>query len=336
MTAVFYRQSDADPRALHGQTVAVIGYGNLGRSMALNLRDSGLRVIVGNVDDQFRRRAESEGFCASDVSDAVARADVVYLLLPDEVAPQVFLDDIEPELRQGSALVFGSGYVLAYGLVKPPAHIDVLLLAPRMLGEQVRCSYQDETGFLSYVNVEQDHTGTARQRLLALGSAAGSLQRGALQLSARDEAMLDLFIEQTVGPYLGVAFQLAFQIGTAAGLPPEALVTELYMSGEMARTIQTMADLGFFQSVVCHGMVATYGGFVGTLAIDRDSMERYFRERLEFIRSGGFAHEFQDEESRGYPTLEAINAITNLDNPLSDAEKRVRAALGEPPKPPTD
>lgn len=325
--ATFYRESDADRGALAGQTVTVVGYGNLGRSMALNLRDSGLRVVVGNIRDDYRAQALADGFDAHDIADAVALGDVVYLLVPDEVIPEVFREQVEPRLRDGSAIVVGSGYVLAYDLVKPPAGVDVLLLAPRMLGEEVRRTYTEEIGFLSYVSVEQDASGTAKERLLALASAAGSLQRGALELTARQEAMLDLFVEQTVGPYLGTAFQLAFRVGTEAGLPPEALVCELYMSGEMSRTIQTMADVGFYQSVTWHGLVATYGGFTGTLAIDKDAMLRYFTERLDYIRSGGFARALQEEEAGGYPTVAAIEAITKVANPLTDAEDRVRAAL---------
>jgi ketol-acid reductoisomerase len=325
---VFYRESDADRSALAGQTVTVVGYGNLGRSMALNLRDSGLRVIVGNIHDEFRAHAIEDAFDARDIADAVRDGDVVFVLIPDEVIPDVFREQIEPALRDGAAVVFGSGYVLAFDLVKPGANVDVLLLAPRMLGEEVRRTYRESTGFLSYINVEQDVSGTAQARLLALASAAGSLQRGALQLTAQQEALLDLFVEQTVGPYLGTAFQLAFAIGTEAGLPAEALVSELYLSGEMSRTIQTMAEAGFYQSVTWHGLVATFGGFTGTLAIDKESMDRYFRERIEYIRTGGFARALQEEEAKGYPTVAAIEAITKVDNPLTDAENRVKRALG--------
>src|SRR6266536_3597029 len=144
----FYREQDADPDALSGQTVAVVGYGNLGRSMALNLRDSGLTVTV-------------------------ATADVVYVLVPDEVIPEVFREDVAPRLRPGACVCFASGYVLAYGLVEPPEGVDVLLLAPRMLGEEVRRTYLEGRGFLSYVSVEQDATGKARARLLGLARAAG-------------------------------------------------------------------------------------------------------------------------------------------------------------------
>ena len=327
---VFYRLSDGDPAALAGSEIAVLGYGNLGRSVALNLRDGGLSVRVGNIDDDYRQRAADDGFEVLDLPDAVAGADVVYLLLPDEVIPAVFRDELEPRLAPGTAVCFASGYVLAFGLVKPRADLDVLLLAPRMLGEEVRRSYLDGSGFLSYVSVEQDSTGRGRERLLALTAAIGSLQRGALGLTAEQEATLDLFIEQSVGPYLGNAFQLAFRLGVEAGLPPEALVCELYMSGEMSRTISTMATAGFFESVRWHGLVAMYGGFLGTMGLDGEGMERHFREVLEQIRTGGFARKLQEEEAQGYPVLDLIDAVTAADNPLTDAERRVRAQLGDP------
>jgi ketol-acid reductoisomerase len=324
----FYREEDADPDALSGQSVAVIGYGNLGRSMALNLRDSGLAVTVGNVDDDYRAAAAADGFEVAGVGDAAALADVVYVLIPDEVIPGVFRDQIAPRLRKGACVCFASGYVVAYRLVQPPDGVDVLLLAPRMLGEEVRRTYSDGTGFLSYVSVERDATGKAKARLLGLARAAGSLRRGAMQLTAAQEALLDLFVEQAFGAYLGVALQSAFQVGTQAGLPAEAMVVELYMSGEMARTLQAFADNGFFRSVTWHGLSAAYGGFLRTTEIDMPAMQRHFGEILSDISSGGFARRFQEEQENDYPTLQAIEAITSGDDPMTMAEHHVREALG--------
>jgi ketol-acid reductoisomerase len=325
----FYREPDADPDALSGQTVTVVGYGNLGRSMALNLRDSGLQVSVGNTDDAYRPTALADGLEVAGIAEAVATADVVYVLVPDEVIPEVFGEQIGPSLRPGTCVCFASGYVLAYGLVTPPPGVDVLLLAPRMLGEEVRRTYLEGRGFLSYVSVERDATGKARTRLLGLARAAGSLRRGAMELSAQHEALLDLFVEQGFGAYLGVALQSAFQVGIQAGLPAEAMVVELYMSGEMARTLQAFADNGFFRSVTWHGLSAAFGGFLRTTEIDMAAMQRHFGEILEDIRSGGFARRFQEEQAGGYPSLAAIEAITSGDDPMTRAEERVRAALTE-------
>ncbi|MFH1331079.1 MAG: NAD(P)-binding domain-containing protein [Actinomycetota bacterium] len=324
----FYREQDADPAALRGVCVAVLGYGNLGRSMALNLRDSGLDVVVGNIDDEYRRTAAADGFDAHDIADAVAAAGLVYVLLPDEVMPERFAADLRPHLRPGAALAFASGYVLAYDLIEVPDFVDVLLLAPRMLGEEVRRSYLDGTGFFGYVSVEQDASGEATARLLALARAAGCLRKGAMPLSARHEALLDLLIEQTVGPYLGTAIQMAFMLGVEAGLPAEAMVLEMYMSGEMSRTFQAFAEVGFMESVGWHGAVAQYGGFLRTLEVDREGMHRMFAAVLEDIRNGGFARRFQEEHAAGYPTVAAINAVKASASLMTDAEQRVRAALG--------
>jgi ketol-acid reductoisomerase len=327
----FYREGDADPDGLSGQAVTVVGYGNLGRSMALNLRDSGLAVTVGNAEDDYRATAVADGFQVAGIGDAVATADVVYVLIPDEVIPEVFREQIAPRLRSGACVCFASGYVVAYGLVEPPEGVDVLLLAPRMLGEEVRRTYLDGSGFLSYVSAERDATGKARTRLLGLAAAAGSLRRGALELTAAQEALLDLFVEQGFGAYLGVAMQSAFQVGTQAGLPAEAMVVELYMSGEMARTLQAFADNGFFRSVTWHGLSAAYGGFLRTTEIDMEAIQRHFAQILEDIRSGGFARRFQDEQANGYPTLAAIQSITSGQDPMTHAEERVREALDRDP-----
>lgn len=328
MAARFFQSGDGNAAALGGSTVAVVGYGNLGRSMALNLRDSGVAVVVGNRDDEYRPVAAGDGFEVRDIAAAAAEADITYVLIPDEEIPDCFAVEIGPGLAEGNAVCFASGYVLAYGLVEPPPGVDVLLLAPRMLGEEVRATYLDGTGFFTYVSAETDASGRALERLLGLAAAAGSLQRGALPLSAADEATLDLLIEQTVGPYLGTAIQLAFFLGVEAGLPPEAMVLEMYMSGEMARTFQTFSDVGFFESVTWHGAVAQYGGFVRTLELDRGAMDTMFRSVLEDIRSGGFARRFQEERAAGNPTLAAIEGVIAAGGPITEAEHNVRRALG--------
>jgi len=327
-SALFIRESDASLDPLRGVTVAVLGYGHLGRSIALNLRDSGIEVLVGNIEDQYRVRAAADHFPVRDIAAAVAEAALVYVLLPDEVIPRVFAESVSPRLSACASVCFASGYSLAYDLVEPPARADVLLLAPRMLGDDVRGCYLDGTGFLSYVSVEQDASGQAEDRLLALALAAGSLRRGAMRLSARQEATLDLLVEQGVGPYLGAAFQIAFALGTEAGLPPEALVCELYMSGEMERVIRTMARVGLLESVRRHGLVAAYGGLWSMETIDREGMERHFRAVLEQIGSGVFARRLQAEEAHGYPTLALLDTLLDGDNPLSAAERRVRGEVG--------
>lgn len=321
-----FGRNDADPAALAGATVAVVGYGNLGSSMARRLRAAGLTVLVGNRDDEYRAKAAADGFDVHDVGAAVAAADVVYVLISDEAIPLCFATDIAPALRPAAALCFASGYCLAYGLVTPPEYVDVLLIAPRMVGSSVGRADGDG-GYVAYVNVEHDATGRARDRLLALALAAGALDRGALAIPAADEATIDLLVEQTVGPYLGLAIQLAFEVGVEAGLPPEALVLELYQSGEMAEVFRSFAERGFYKAVVDHGVTAQYGGYLRTMDLDGEAMRARFKTILDDIRSGGFAEKLQAEAAAGSPAMELISAMTAGTDPMSEAEERIRAAI---------
>ena len=324
-----YRAADAPPRALAGEAVAVLGYGNLGRTAALNLRDSGVKVRVGNREDEYTERARAEGFEVVSLT-AAAADDIVFVLLPDEVIPDVFEREIAPALRPGSAIAFGSGYSLAFDLIHPPEAVDVLLVAPRMAGISARARYVAGTGFWGCVGVEADRSGRAQQRMLGLAEALGVLRAGAIQMSAATEAALDLFVEQTVGALLGMAIMTAFEVGRDAGIPAEALVMEMYMSGEMEVVFRSFREAGFFRSSEDHGPTAVFGGMTRTLEMDREAMLASFRTILEDIKTGGFARRFQDEAKNGYPMLEMARAMMHGDSPITDAEARLRRLSGSP------
>ena len=319
-----YRAADVPTDALAGEAVAVLGYGNLGRTVALNLRDSGVKIVIGNREDEYAVRARDEGFEVVSVAEAAA-ADVVFVLLPDEVIPEAFAKDVAPALRPGSAVAFGSGYSLAFGLVHPPDTVDVLLVAPRMAGAAARARYVAGQGFWACVSVEADRSGGARRRMLGLADALGVLRVGAVEMRAADEAALDLFIEQSVGPLLGAAIMGAFEIGREAGLPPEALVMEMYMSGEMESVFRSFRETGFFRASAEHGPTAVFGGLIRTLELDREEMASRFRAVLADIRSGAFARRFQEEAQNGYPVLEIASDMMHGPSPLSEAEDRLRA-----------
>ncbi len=326
-TPRIFTSADADAEALAGERVAVLGYGNLGRTFALNLRDSGAHpLVIGNRADEYATLAGDDGFPVLPIAPACAGADVILILLPDEIIPDVFAADIAPALQPGAAIVFASGYNLAYGLIEPPSTVDVLLLAPRMAGENARQKFLSGEGFYSYVSVEQEASGRAWQRLLGLAAAVGSLQRGALELDARREADLDLFVEQTVGPLIGTAIMIAFDVGVEAGIPPETLVLEMYMSGEMEMVFRSFREEGLFRASSVHGPTALYGGMLRNLELDRAAMRERFEAILGEIRSGEFARNFQAERAAGYPTLSLAHQMINSPNPISEAEDRVRTA----------
>ena len=202
--ATIYHDEDADLSAVAHERIAVIGYGNQGRAQAMNLRDSGLDVRIGVIRDATREQAAAEGFPVEDIAAAAAAADIVMMLIPDEVMPEVFERDVGPNLRSGMAVVFASGYCVAFGLVQPPPTVDVLLLAPRMIGPGVRDTYVRGEGFPSFVGVHQDVTGRAKARLLGLARGIGSTRAGCLALSMADAAALALFTEQGSRPAVGL------------------------------------------------------------------------------------------------------------------------------------
>jgi len=327
-----YRAGDAPPGALDGESIAVLGYGNLGRSAALNLRDSGVKVRIGNRDDDYAERARADGFEVVPLATA-AGDDVVFVLLPDEVIPEVFSRDVAPELRPGSAVAFGSGYCLAFGLVRPPQTVDVLLVAPRMNGASVRTRYLASQGFWACVGVESDRSGRAHRRMLGLADGLGALRPAAIEMTAVTEAALDLFVEQTIGPLLGSALIMAFEIGREGGIPPEALVMEMYMSGEMETVFEGFRTSGFLRSSEDHGPTAMFGGITRAIEIDREEMAERFRRVLDDIKSGAFARRFQAEAQNGYSMLSMAQSLVRGNAPITDAETELRRAVNLPDPP---
>jgi ketol-acid reductoisomerase len=326
--AHIYHDSDADPGLLAGQTLAVIGYGNQGRSQALNLRDSGLDVIVGSVADASFEQATEDGFEALPIADASARADAILLLVPDEVMPEVYAKDVAPSLRPGNLLDFASGYNVAFGLVSPPPDVDVVLVAPRMIGPGVRDTYVSGAGFPSFVGIHQDASGRARDRMLALAHGLGSTRAGCIEMSFHDEASLDLFTEQGFGPAFGRVLTSAIELLVEAGYPPEAVLLELYLSGEFAYTLQKIREVGLMRQMDFHSRTSQYGSI--TRAGRFADLDAGLRERmsgvLDEIRSGRFAQEWSQQQASAGETLARIKEARET-LPLARWEQAARRSF---------
>ena len=323
-----FTRKDAIPQALEGERIAILGYGHLGRPFAMNLRDSGVKnLVIGNIEDEYAVQARQDGFTVMPPGEASAQADIALILLSDEVIPEIYAAHIAPYLKPGSAIIFASGYTLAYGLVKPAEGIDVLMLAPRMAGENARQRYLAQQGFFAYVSVEQEASGKAWQRVLGIADAAGILHAGAVELDARQEADLDLLVEQTIGAVIGVGIMNVFSLGQEMGIPAEAMVLEMYMSQEMELVWRAFRQQGFFKSSRAHGPTAMYGGFLCTMALMNSDLTNRFRDTMQEIHSGGFARKFQAEREAGYPMLSMAEKMSLEDNPISQAERRLNELL---------
>jgi ketol-acid reductoisomerase len=324
-TTVYY-DSDADLSVLDDWTVAVIGYGSQGRSQALNMRDSGVSVIVGNRSDEYRDHAEEDGFEAYSINDAATRGDIVCLLVPDEIAPEVFAREIEPELSEGDTVYVSHGYNLSYDLLGTPETVDVVMVAPRMGGPAVRTLYESGRGFPSVMAVEQDHTGEAQMTALALAKAIGSTRAGVVEGTADMETVTDLLTEQALFPIFINAMRAKYEVEVAYGIPPEIVLTELYLSGEMAEIFDEMAIEGFLDQLPFHSTTSQYGQLSRMDAFDPEPLRAFIEEQLRHIDNGGFAREWSAERSLDRPGLKRLYAKYR-DSEFFQAERETRKRL---------
>ena len=335
-SARIFHDADADPAALAGKTVAVIGYGNQGRSQALNIRDSGLTVIVGNLDDDYAVTARADGFTVYPIAEACARADVIMLLIPDEVMPGVYAESVHPHLTRGKVLDFASGYTVAFGLIVPPPDVDVVLIAPRMIGPGVRDTYVSGGGFPSFIALHQDASGQGMARLLALAWAVGSTRAGCLLMSMHDEATLDLFTEQAFGPAFGRVFMAAIETLVAAGYPPEAVLLELYLSGELLYSFEKIRQVGMMRQMDYHSHTSQYGSLTRSARFSDVDLETRMRAILGEIQDGTFAREWSGAGPEAADMLARVKALRDQ-LPLTGWEDSARrgfrigdAAPGKP------
>jgi ketol-acid reductoisomerase len=323
-----YHDDDADSSHLDGLTVAVVGFGNQGRAQALNLRDSGVKLVIGNRRDGALEQAERDGFEVLPIAEACARAGLVMLLIPDEAMPEVYVGQVAPHLEAGSTVVFASGYNVAFGLIQPASDLDVVLVAPRMIGVGVRDAYLDGRGFPSFVGVHQDATGRARERMLALCKALGSTRAGCIEMSMHDEASLDLFTEQGFGPAFGRVMMSAVELLVEAGYPPEAVLLELYLSGELAYSLEKIREVGMTRQMDYHSRTSQYGSITrGARYLGLDApLKETMGAVLEEIRSGRFAEEWSGQQEQANQIFERVrDARDQL--PFTRWEDRARAAF---------
>jgi ketol-acid reductoisomerase len=321
-----YKDEDAALAPLAGKTVAVLGYGNQGQAQALNLRDSGVTVIVGNRDDLYRERAIADGFTPMTILEAATAGDILLVLTTDESQPLIWAEQILPGLAPGKTLCWASGYNVGFDLITPPPDVDVIMIAPRMIGAVVRELYLQGSGALAQIAVQQDASRQAWDTLLALCKGMGLTRGGVFESSFREEAELDLFAEQVVWAGLEAWFVECFELGVAHGFAPELMVMELYASGETAEIFAKMTKNGFFRQMTYHSTTSQYGTLSRGPSLINDAMRARAREILRGIHDGSFVQEWRDEQAAGSARLAALRAQA-LAHPMSQAEGAVIAAV---------
>ena len=324
--AKIYNDKDAELAIVKDKIIAFIGYGNQGRSQALNMRDSGLKVIVGNIKDRYRDQAKQDGFEVFEITEATKKANIICALVPDEIAPNIFKEKIKPNLEEKDVLCFASGYNIFYKYIVPPPFIDVVLLAPRMIGKMVRDLYLEGSGAMILIGVAQDPSGEAMQIVLSLAKAIGGTRVGAIESSFEEETKVDLFGEQISGGELFMA-RLAFEVLMEAGCSPEVALLELYASGERIAGQKAIVEEGLWNQLKLHSPTSQYGQQTIGPRLVNENTKKLLKSIMRDIEDGSFAREWTLEQKTGKKKFKYLweNA---LKHPMFKVEDELYRLLG--------
>jgi ketol-acid reductoisomerase len=298
MTARMYYDADADPAALDGQTVAIIGYGSQGHAHAQNLRESGVDVVVGlQPGSKSRALAEEAGLRVSDVGDAVRAADIVMLLVPDTAQKAVYDADIAPNLRPGQLLMFAHGFNIRFGRITPPEFVDVGMVAPKGPGHLLRSVYRQGGGVPALFAVDRDASGTARARVLAYARGLGATRAGVLETTFAEETETDLFGEQALlCGGVSALVKSAFETLVEAGYQPELAYFETMHELKLIVDLMYRGGLNFMRFSVSD--TAEYGDYVSGPRVT-EGAKAAMKDVLADIQSGAFAARWITEVDTG-------------------------------------
>jgi ketol-acid reductoisomerase len=326
MTARMYYDNDADPSALAGQTVAIIGYGSQGHAHALNLHESGVDVVVGLAPgSKSRPLAQEAGLRVADVGAAVQSADVVMILVPDTAQKAVYDGEIAPHLREGQLLMFAHGFNIHFGRIDPPAIVDVGMIAPKGPGHLLRSVYQAGGGVPALFAVHRDGSGTARARVLAYGRAIGSTRAGVLETTFAEETETDLFGEQSVlcGGTAALV-KMAFETLVEAGYQPELAYFETMHELKLIVDLMYRGGLNFMRFSVSD--TAEYGDYVSGPRIIDDHVRSTMQAVLKEIQDGTFATRWIAESDSGRAEFNRLRQA-DRDHQIEQVGARLRGQM---------
>ena len=319
-----YYDKDADLSIIQKMKVVIVGYGSQGHAHANNLRDSGVKEIVVGLREGSGswRKAENAGFEVCEVAKAVDGADLVMILVPDELQPALYKDEIEPNIKEGAAIAFAHGFNIHFELIEARSDLDVIMIAPKGPGHTVRSTYVDGGGVPSLIAIAQDASSQAKAVALSYASANGGGRAGVIETSFREETETDLFGEQTVLCGGAAALvQAGFETLIEAGYAPEMayfeclhelkLIVDLFYEGGVANMWYSVSN------------TAEYGGLTRGPRLVTEETKKEMKKILEEIQTGNFAKEFVQENQAGAPSIKAMRRITG-EHPLEEVGSRLR------------
>ena len=321
-----YYDKDADLSIIKGKKVAIIGYGSQGHAHANNLQDSGVDVVVGlRANSSSVAKAEACGLKVANVVDAVASADIVMLLTPDEFQSQLYKEEIEPNIKQGAALAFAHGFAILYNQVVPRADLDVIMIAPKAPGHTVRSEFTRGGGIPDLIAIHQDASGTAKEICLSYASAIGGGRSGIIETTFRDETETDLFGEQAVlcGGCVDLV-KMGFEVLVEAGYEPEMAYFECLH--ELKLIVDLMFEGGIANMNYSISNNAEYGEYVTGPKVINEESRAAMRAALKNIQTGEYAKKFIMEGMTNYPEMTAKRRL-NAEHPIEVTGAKLRAMM---------
>jgi len=301
MVKVYY-ENDADLSVLNGKTIAVIGYGNQGAAQAQNMKDSGLNVIIGSIKDPSWDNAINAGFECYPIAEAAKKADIIHILIPDEIQAIVYEKEIKDNLEEGNSLMFSHGFNIRFKAIKPPENVDVIMVAPKGPGILVRKTYLEGFGTPALIAVEQDYSGKAKDKVLAVAKAIGSTKAGVLETTFTEETETDLFGEQV--DLCGGVTELiknSYDILVENGYQPELAYFETLHELKLITDLIQKGGIEYMWT--CVSNTAEYGGRTRGKKVIDSRVKENMREILKDIQSDKFANEWIDEYKTGLKNL---------------------------------
>ena len=325
MVKIYY-DSDADLEVLSGKTVAVIGYGSQGHAQAQNLHDSGVKVVVGlRKGSKNAEQVRRDGLEVAEIAEAVKKAAVIQILIPDEGQAVLYREEIEPHLKEGQALGFSHGFNIHYGQIVPPPHVDVFMVAPKCPGHIERRIYCEGAGVPALVAVQQDYTGRAKEIALAYAKGIGSTRAGVFETSFREETETDLFGEQAVlCGGLTELIKAGFETLVEAGYAPEIAYFECLH--EMKLIIDLIYEGGLSRMRYSVSDTAQYGDFMVGRRIVNEETRAEMRKVLEEVQSGEFARQWILENQAYRPVFNAIDR-REKEHPIEKVGQKLREMM---------
>jgi ketol-acid reductoisomerase len=326
MTVNIYYDDDADLSIIQGRKVAVIGYGSQGHAHSLSLRDSGVEVRIGLPEgSKSRKKATDEGLQVGTPAEVSAWADVIMILAPDTKQRHIYSEDIAPNLESGDALFFGHGFNIRYELIKPPADVDVAMVAPKGPGHLVRRQFVDGKGVPCLIAVEQDPSGGAKELALSYAAAIGGARAGVIETTFKEETETDLFGEQAVLCGGAAALvQTGFEVLTEAGYAPEVAYFECLH--ELKLIVDLMYEGGIANERFSISDTAEYGDLTRGPRVITAQTKEEMRKILGEIQDGTFAREWVAEDDAGRPNFTRLQK-EGTEHPIEEVGEKLRGLM---------